>query len=152
MQRLVGADQFGEVSRVGLEFRQAVSLVERDHTFKTSPRRNQIVAGVIDRRQESKDGCFSRLVAEFDVMFRGIVQAAFRLLLVATSQKRSAKLAVGGGQAFFIAHSTMCVERPNQNADNCVSTRPLSGMPEPRTWSKAEIRSVATISSASSQA
>ena len=41
---------------------------------------------------------------------------------------------------------TICPVRSNQNADNCVRTRPLSGTAEPSTTSYAEIRSVATMS------
>ncbi len=122
-QRLVGADQFGEVSRVGLELRQSVSLVERDHTFKTSPRGHQITAAAIDRGQKPEHSRFSRLMAELDVMFRGVVQTAFGSDEVAAIEIALPQLTVGDGQSLFIADDSVVIEGTFERHDRLL---PLS--------------------------
>lgn len=51
-------------------------MVERDDSFKATPCGNIILARVIQRGKESEHCGFGWLIAEFDVMFRGIVQLA----------------------------------------------------------------------------
>src|SRR3990167_1413131 len=104
--------------RVGGKFGQAISLVERDDSFKTASRRNQIPAGVVQGGKEPKHGGFCRLIAELDVMFRGIVQASFGMGEVALVQKTFAQLAIGDRQSFFVSDNSMAVESLFERCDS----------------------------------
>jgi hypothetical protein len=102
--------QLRKVGRVGLKFRQCVSQVKRDHSFKTSPCRNKVLPGVIHRGKESEHCGFGWFVAELDVMFRGIVETALGFDEVALVEKALAELAIGHRESFFIPDDSMMVE------------------------------------------
>lgn len=106
-----------------MKFRQCVSLVERDHSFKASPCRNKVLAGVIQRGKESEHCGFGWFVAELDVVFRGIVQAAFGSGQVAVVEEAFAQLAIGHRQPFFISDNPMMVEG---SLERCHRLLPLS--------------------------
>ena len=73
---LSGLTEFREVGGVGLKLRQGISLIESHHLFETSSCGNKIMTCFVDRGEKAEDGGFSRLVAELDIVLRGVVQAA----------------------------------------------------------------------------
>jgi hypothetical protein len=109
-ETLTGLFQRSERGRVGMKFRQPISLIERDHAFKTSPGRHVISTSVIQRGKDSEHRGLCRFIAELDVMFRGIVETAFGSGQVALVEKAFAKLAIGHRQPFFISDNPMMVE------------------------------------------
>lgn len=111
IRRLRGAAQRRKAGGVGLQFRQPVSRVEHDHAIETTPGGNQISTGFIDGGQHTKHRGFGRFVAEFDVMFRGIVEAAFGLHEVALVEEAFAQLAVSARKSFFVPDDPMVIER-----------------------------------------
>ena len=115
---LTGLFQLREIGQVCLKFKQPVSLVERDHSFKTPPCGNRIPAAVVYRGKVSEHRCFSRLVAELDVMFRGIVETTLGSSQVTLIEKALAELAVGHRQPFFVSDSPMRVERLHERRDS----------------------------------
>ena len=107
---LIGLLQFSQMGRVGLKFRQLVSQVERDHSFKTPSCGNTILAGGIDRGKESEHCGFGWFVAELDVMFRGIVETALGSSQVALVEKAFAELTIGHRESFFIPDDSVMIE------------------------------------------
>ena len=99
---------------IGLLFRQGIPMVEGDDPFQAAPGRDEVIASFIDRGQDAEHRGFSRLVAELDVMFRGVVQTAFGSDEVAAIQIALSQLAVGDGQSFFIADDPMVIERQGE--------------------------------------
>lgn len=95
---------------IGLPFRQGVPIVKGDDPFQAAPGRDEVLASFIDRGQEPEHRGFSRLVAELDVMFRGVVQTAFGSDKVAAIEIALSQLAVGDGQPFFIADDPVVIE------------------------------------------
>ena len=68
------------------------------------------MTGVIHRGKESEHRSFGRFIAELDVMFRGVVEAAFGSGEVALVEKALAELAIGHGESFFIPDDPVIVE------------------------------------------
>ena len=66
---LFGLLQFRKIVRIGLKFGQFVSQIKSDDSFKTSPCRHEIMAGVVQGGKESEHCGFGWFVAELDVMF-----------------------------------------------------------------------------------
>ena len=108
--QLSGLFQLRKIHRVGLKLRQLVSQVERDHSFKTPSCRDKILTAVIYRGKESEHCGFGWFVAELDVMFRGIVQAALSFGEIVLVEKALAELAIGHCQSFFIPDGPVIVE------------------------------------------
>ena len=68
------------------------------------------MAGLIHRSKEPEHCSFGWLIAELDVMFRSVVEAAFGSGDVALVEKSLAELAIGHGESFFIPHDPVIVE------------------------------------------
>ncbi len=108
--QLCGLFQLRKIGRVGLKLWQSVSQVERDHSFKTPSCRDKILTVVIHHGKEPEHRSFGWFVAELDVMFRGIVQAALGSGEVALVEKALAELAIGHCESFFIPDDPVIVE------------------------------------------
>ncbi len=100
-----------------MKFRKPIPLVERDHSFKTSPCGYRIPAGLIHRGQVSEYRGFSRFIAELDVMFRRIVETALGSGEVALVEKTLAELAIGHRQSILISDNPMMVECQRERRD-----------------------------------
>src|SRR5688572_2315484 len=98
------------MGRIGLKFRQCVSLVESDHSLQASPCRHEIMADVIHCSKEPEYCGFSWFVPELDVMFRGVVETAFGSGQVAMIEKAFAELAISYGEPFFISDDSVKVQ------------------------------------------
>jgi hypothetical protein len=120
---LIGLLQLRKIVRISLKFRQLVSQVERDHSFETPPCRHEIMTGVVQGGKEPEDCGFGWFVAEFDVMFRGVVETALCSGQVALIQKALAELAIGHGESFFIPDDPVIVEGQCKRRDRLL---PLS--------------------------
>lgn len=107
---LIGLLQLRKIVRISLKFRQLVSQVERDHSFETPPCRHEIMTGVVQGGKEPEDCGFGWFVAEFDVMFRGVVETAFSSGQIALVKKALAHLAIGYRKPFFIPNDPVMVE------------------------------------------
>jgi hypothetical protein len=68
------------------------------------------MAGLIHCGKEPEHCSFGRFVAELDVMFRSVVEAAFGSGEVALVEKALAELAIGHGESFFIPDDPVMVE------------------------------------------
>ena len=68
---------------------------------------NGVLPSLIQVGEFPQDRRLAGRIAQLDEMFGGIVETAFRLHSASTVQKHFSHLAVGPGQAFFIAHHAM---------------------------------------------
>ena len=107
---LFGLFQIRKIVRIGLKIGQFVSQIKRNDSFKTSPCRYEIMAGTVQGGKEPEHRSFGWLVAELDVMFRGVVETALCSGQVALIQKALAELAIGHGESFFIPDDPVIVE------------------------------------------
>ena len=70
-----------------------------------------VLARLVHRREKAENGGLSRFVPEFDVVFRGVVQAAFGSGVVSLVEIALAELAIGNCEPFFVADRSMMIER-----------------------------------------
>ena len=66
--------------------------------------------GLIHRGKEPEHCSLGWLIAELDVMFRGVVETTFGSNQVALIEKAFAELAIGDRESFFISDDSMIVE------------------------------------------
>jgi len=96
---------------VGLRFSQLVSQVQREHPIEAPAGGDEVPTRFIDLGEESEHRSLGRLVTKLDVVFRGIVQAAFGLDEVALVEEVFAELAVGHCESLLIADDPVMLER-----------------------------------------
>ena len=96
--------------RVFLDFFQMIALVDQDDTFETTAGGHLIIPLLIERSEQSQYRGFGRFIAELDVVFRGVVEAALGFGEVALVKKALTQLAIGHRESFFIPDDSMMVE------------------------------------------
>lgn len=70
-----------------------------------------VLARLVNRREKAENGGLSRFVPEFDVVFRGVVQAAFSSGEVSLIEIAFAELTIGDREPFFVADRSVVIER-----------------------------------------
>ena len=93
-----------------MKLRQGIAFVERHHTRETPLSGDSILAGLVNLREKTEHRRLSRFVPEFDVVLRGVIQAAFGSGDVSLIETAFAELAIGDGEPFFIADRPMIIE------------------------------------------
>ena len=80
--------------RVFSDFLQVIPLVDQDDTFETTAGGHLIIPLLIERSEQSQYRGFGRFIAELDVVFRGVVEAALGFGEVALVKKALTQLAI----------------------------------------------------------
>ena len=95
---------------IGWKLGQCIAFVERHHTCEASQSGDSIPADLVNFCEKTKHRGLGRFVPEFDVVLRGIVQAAFGFGEVALIEIAFAELAVRDGEPFFVADRPMMIK------------------------------------------
>lgn len=103
-----------------LDFREIIPRVHLDGSFKAAQRGHVIASGFVNIGQETEHRGFAGFLPEFDEVFAGVVEAAFRLLQVSLRKQGFAELAEGVGQAQFVADHAVALEGPLKIDDGVV--------------------------------
>ena len=99
-----------EMGGIGWKLRQCIAFVERHHTCEASQGGDSILTSLVNLCEKTKHRSLGRFVPEFDVVLRGIVQAAFGSGEIFLIEIAFAELAVGDGKSFFVANRPMMIE------------------------------------------
>ena len=110
----------GEAFLIVLDFREVIPPVNLDGPFETAQRGHVVASGCVNIGQEAEHRGFAGFLPEFDEMFAGVIETAFRLLQVSLREQGLAELAERVGQSRFIADHAVALECPLKMRDGCV--------------------------------
>ena len=112
--------QAGKARLVGFMIAQAVAVIDEDRAFEAAASGRDITAAFVYGGEQTENRSFRRFVSQLDVVFRPVVQAAFSPGEISLVQKTAAHLAVGEGEAFFVADDAVRVKRILEMTDRSV--------------------------------